>query len=78
MIVEVHTVKKEMKEDLLATGEMIENLHQDLKKEMIVEVHTVKKVANLLSLKKILRVLKKKLLKNLLRNLDFNSNNLSS
>ena len=62
----------------LVTEEVIADLHQDLRKETIVEVHMVKKAANLLSLKKSLVVLKKNLLKNLLGNLQFNSNNFSS
>jgi hypothetical protein len=75
MIVEAHTVKKEMIEkDLLATEEVIVDQPQDLN-EMIVEAHTVKKVGNLLSSKRSLEVSKRNLSKSLQGNLLFNSNN---
>ena len=90
MIVEAHTVKKEMIEkDLLATEEVIVDQPQDLNEmtvevivdqpqdlnEMVAKAHMVQKAVNLLSLKKNLEVSKRNLSKNLQRNLLFNLNN---
>ena len=73
MITEVHLVKEEMIEkDLSATKEVIVDLLQGLKKEMITEVHLVKKIANHQCLEKSLEALKRSPLKNLQRNLIFN------
>ena len=76
MIVEVHSVKKEMiKEVLLETEEMIVDHRQDLKKEMIVEALTVRRAVNRLGSKRNLQVLRKNLIRNLLSNPQFNLNN---